>query len=118
MGVDDFSKMGQVPQAFIAAKTDPEKLKTLSAEETTKASEYTARMQQIVLCNCVVIVNEDGKPTGEKIVDKDPEEVKENEISWKEFAPGDAVQLVNAATEMSGYSQEAAQAAKPFPTES
>ena len=117
MGVDDFSKMGHVPKAFMEARTNPDALKALPPEALAKNSEYAAKMQQIVLCNCVVIVDKDGKPTGERIVDKDPEEVAQNEISWKEFATPDAVKMVNTATEMTGFSQEAALAAAPFSKE-
>lgn len=117
LGVSDFSKMGQVPQGFIDAKTNPDALKQLSPEDLARNAEFSAKMQETVLCNCVVIVDKEGKPTGERIVTKSPEDVAEKEISWKEFSAHDAVKIVNAATQMSGMSQEAAKAAAPFPTE-
>jgi hypothetical protein len=117
LGVSDFAELGHVPRAFLLAQGDPEKLKNTSPEEVTKNAEYSAKMQKVVLINCVVIVDKDGKATGEKIVDKAPEDVGENEISWKEFAAPDAIKITNTATNISGMSQEAAKAAAPFPTE-
>jgi hypothetical protein len=115
LGVEDFAGIGNVPNAFIEAKGNPENLKSMSSEDALKNASYLGRMQKTVLCSCVVIVGDDDKPTGEKIVDKLPEDCGEKEISWREFATPDAVHITNAATKLSGLSKETAIAATPFP---
>lgn len=101
----DLRSLGDMPTAFTVVD---EKGETTSAE-----SDFGTRLARLALIHCVSpLLGKDGSKVS--IVDKPFHELGDDELSVEEVDTADALAIVNAVCELSGFGKEAAVAAQPF----
>lgn len=102
----DFRKIGSVPQSFIV---DDGK-----GGKADAADDYQTRLARVAMVECCSpLLYKDGNKI--KIVDKPFHDCEDDETSVDEVDTQDALAIVQAVCELSGFGKEAAVAAEPFP---
>lgn len=107
----DTLSMGFIPQAFPEAEAKRRRGESVepSAEEISQGAKLTL----IALTKCASrITTKDGRKL--RIVDKELDECRPDEITVGEMTQADAQAIVQAINELSGATEEATLAVKPF----
>jgi len=104
----DLRSLGDMPTSLVAVDA--------KGEQTTAQIDFGTKLARLALANCCspILTKEGGKVV---IVDKPFHEIGDDEISVDEVETNDALAIVNAVCELSGFGQGAAVAASPFPDE-
>ncbi len=108
--LSDFFEIGKIPQAFVSAAKDGAKMVDLSESDM----EFVKKITELVLTKMVKLI---GKSAGCKIVSKSSFDAESNELSIEDISKEESKFLVETSLNNSGLSKEAADQAKPFPSE-
>ncbi len=103
---------GSVPD--VITTNDPEHVQVVEPGAPKINAEKARNFSKYVLCNCVILVDRDGNPTGEKIVEADTT-TDPKEISYSEIEMEDSNFIIEQVNVLSGLTKkEEAKASAPF----